>query len=406
MIGQERYHWSAMAFSDIHLRTRLGEAASLAARFAVRAEQHDREASFPTENLEALRAAGWPRLSVPQHLGGWGGGLLDAVRLLRTLGSGCGSTALAYAMHVQTLGTAAGRPWSGDAFQRLCADVVARGAWVNSCASEPDLGSPSRGGLPRTVARKERGGWRITGRKNFASLAPVLDWAIIPAALEGEEQVIGRFLVPAARLHVEETWDAMGMRATGSHDIVLTDAELDSEALLYRESAAATGDRDPAAGAWFTLCFCAVYLGVADAALAESVRYAQLRVPTALGRAIGSLEPVQRRLGAAQLALRVAGSFLDGVAGAWDLAPVDARPALGADVLAAKLQVASAAVSAVDQCLHVVGGPAMRRDLALERRFRDVRAVLFHPPTEDQGLALLGRLALARDRVPESPRTV
>ena len=68
---------------------------------------------------------------------------------------------------------------------------------------------------------------------------------------------------------------------------------------------------------------------------------------------------------------------------------------LGAMVGAAKLQVAEAAVSAVDHCLHVLGGPSMRRDLPLERRFRDVRAVFFHPPTQDQGLALLGRLTLA-----------
>lgn len=366
----------------------------MAARFAARAEVHDRDASFPVENLEVLRAAGWAGMSVPAHWGGWGAGLADAVRLLRALGAGCGSTALAYAMHVQTLGTAGARPWSGEAFQRLCADVVARGAWVNSCASEPELGSPSRGGLPRTIARAVDGGWRITGRKNFASLAPVLDWAIIPAALEGEDQVIGRFLVPAERLRVEETWDAMGMRATGSHDIVLQDVPVGPEALLYRESAA-PGERDPAAGAWFTLCFSAVYLGVADAALRESARYARWRVPSALGRPIGSLEPVQRRLGTADLALRVAGSFLEAVAAAWDGAPASGRPGLGADVLAAKLQVGSAAVSAVDHCLQVVGGPSMRRDLPLERRFRDVRAVLFHPPTEDQGLALLGRLAMA-----------
>ncbi|HQZ69874.1 MAG TPA: acyl-CoA dehydrogenase family protein [Anaerolineae bacterium] len=377
------------------LTRRLREAADLAAEFAMRAPAHDRDGSFPVENLQILRAAGWAGLAVPSRWGGWGAGLADAVRLLRTLGGGCGSTALSYAMHVQTLGTAPARQWSGDAWPRLCADVVARGAWVNSCASEPELGSPSRGGLPRTVARPVAEGWLISGRKNFASLAPALDWAIVPAALAGEDGAIGRFLVPMARLRIEETWDAMGMRGTGSHDLILEDAAVGQEALLYRESAAAPGARQPVAGAWFTLCFSAVYLGVADAALAGSARYALDRVPTALGKPIGSLEAVQRRLGAADLGLRVAGAFLERVAGAWDLADEAARLDLGADVVAAKLQVAEAAVSAVDHCLHVLGGPSMRRDLPLERRFRDVRAVFFHPPTQDQGLALLGRLTLA-----------
>ena len=384
-----------MPLAALELDRRLREAAALAADFASRAADHDREGSFPQENLALLRGAGWAALSVPHEWGGWGAGLADAVRLLRALGAGCGSTALAYAMHVQTLGSAAGRGWSGDAWPRLCADVVARGAWVNSCASEPELGSPSRGGLPHTTALPVAGGWVISGRKNFASLAPALDWAIVPAALQGEALGIGRFLVPVARLRIEETWNAMGMRATGSHDIVLENVVVGPEALLYRESAAAPGPRQPAAAAWFTLCFSAVYLGVADAALRGSALYALQRVPTALGKPIGSLDAVQRRLGAASLSLRVAGTFLERVASEWDAGDAAQRGTLGADVVAAKLQVAEAAVSAVDHCLHVLGGPAMRRDLPLERRFRDVRAVLFHPSTEDQGLALLGRLALA-----------
>lgn len=391
-----------MALSEPDLRRRLPEAAALAAEFGARAALHDRDGSFPFENLERLRAAGWAGLSVPADRGGWGAGLADAVRLLRALGGGCGSTALAYAMHVQTLGTASSRSWSGESWPRLCQEVVARGAWVNSCASEPELGSPSRGGLPQTVARTTDNGatWRIDGRKNFASLSPILDWAIIPAALADEPQTIGRFLVPADRLTVVETWDAMGMRATGSHDLVLDGAIVDGDALLYRESAAAPGPRQPVAGSWFTLCFSAVYLGVAEAALRDCAQYARSRVPTALGRPIADLDAVQRRIGAAHLGLRVAGSFLERVAedlDASDRTAADPRSveSLGADVVAAKLQVAEAAVAAVDHVLHVLGGPSLRRDLTLERRFRDVRAVLFHPPAQDQGLALLGRQVLA-----------
>lgn len=383
-----------MGIPEVDRLRRAREARDLARRFAASAERHDREASFPHENFALLRAAGWPALSVPAAAGGWGAGLADAVSLLQLLAQGCGSTALAFAMHVQTLGTAAGRGWSAGAHEALCRDVVARAAWVNSCASEPELGSPSRGGLPRTLAVPAPGGWRIDGRKTFASLAPVLDWVIVPAALQGEEAGIGRFLVPAAALTVVETWDAMGMRATGSHDLVLEGVTVPEQALLYRETARAPGPLEARAGAWFTLCFSAVYLGVADAAVDEAARYALRRVPTALGRPIAQVEAVQRQVGEADLLLRAARSQLQGLAASWDRADEGERAGLGPEIVALKLHLAEAVVAAVDLSARVMGGASLQRG-RMERSLRDVRAVLHHPPATDQGLALLGRLRLA-----------
>lgn len=370
------------------------EARDLARHFAASAERHDREASFPHENFAQLRAAGWPSLAVSAAAGGWGAGLADAVSLLERLAGGCGSTALAFAMHVQTLGTTAGREVSRGAFAELCRRVVDEGAWVNSCASEPELGSPSRGGLPRTVARPVPGGWRIDGRKTFASLAPVLDWVIVPAALQGEEDGIGRFLVPAAALTVVETWDAMGMRATGSHDLVIEGVTVPAGALLYRETARAPGPLEARAGAWFTLCFSAVYLGVADAAVDEAARHALRRVPTALGRPIAQVEAVQRQLGEADLLLRAARSQLQRLAASWDQAQDGERAGLGPEIVALKLHLAEAVVAAVDLAARVMGGASLQRG-RMERCLRDVRAVLHHPPAADQGQALLGRLRLA-----------
>lgn len=399
----------------------LAVADRLTARFEARAAEHDREASFPHANIADLRAVGWPGLSVPTEFGGQGAGLLDAVRAHEHLARGDGSTALAVAMHVQTIGTeAASRRWPAAAFEAVCRSAVDDGALVNSCATEPELGSPSRGGLPRTTAVRTADGWRIDGRKTFASLAPALDWVIVPAAIEedgegktgldggaareghggraGQEDAIGRFLVPrAAGWTIEENWDPMGMRATGSHDLVLRSVDVPDSALLYRESAAAPDPHRATANAWFTLVVAGVYLGVAAAGQAAAMRYVEARVPTALGKPLSTLESVQRRLGRAELDLRAARAMLYAVAGAWDEHPAG-RPDLGSDVVAAKLFVSNRAVAVVEQAMRVVGGAAMRRDLPLERIFRDVRAALYHPPSDDQGLALLGRIALDRAR--------
>lgn len=365
--------------------------------FRARAADHDRDASFPHENIDDLRAAGWPGLAVPRPFGGQGAGLLETVTAHEHLARGDGSTALAVAMHAQTLGTEANsRRWPAEAFEAVCRRAVEDGALINSCATEPELGSPSRGGLPKSTAVRVDDGWRIDGRKTFASLSPVLEWVIIPAAIEGEAETIGRFLVPrAAGWSIVENWDPLGMRATGSHDIVLEDVTVPESALLYRESAAAPDPHRATANAWFTLVVAGVYLGVAAAGQEAAMRYAHSRVPTALGQALSTLEAVQRRLGQAELDLRAARAMLYTVAGRWDDHP-DARPDLGSDVVAAKLFVSNRSVAVVEQAMRVVGGAAMRRDLPLERHFRDVRAALYHPPSDDQGLALLGRIALDR----------
>jgi alkylation response protein AidB-like acyl-CoA dehydrogenase len=370
---------------------------ALAARFAERAPEHDRAGSFPHENIADLRAAGWPALTVPTRLGGLGAGLLDTVTALERLAAGDGSTALGIAMHLQTLGAASEtEAWPEDQFAAVCRAAVADGALVNACASEPELGSPSRGGLPRTTAVRDGVGWRLTGLKNFASLSPALDYFIIPAALAGETDAIGRFLVPRGPgLTIVENWDPMGMRATGSHDVVLTDVVVPNAALLYRQSAAAPDPYRATLNTWFTLSVTAVYFGVALGACAAAVRYAHGRVPTALGRPIATLDTVQHRLGQADLTLRAARALLHGTAQAWDARPGE-RAALAGDVVAAKVFVTNAAIDATDQAMRVVGGAAMRRDLPLERFYRDVRAGLYHPPSDDQALALLGRLALER----------
>jgi len=406
-----------MPLAPPDLTRRLAQADDLAARFAARAAEHDRTGAFPHANIADLRAAGWPALPVPTAHGGAGAGLGDLVRLVERLAAGDGSTALAFTMHLQTIGSAAdGRGWAEARFAEVCHAVVTSGALVNACASEPELGSPSRGGLPKTVARRSGSVWAITGRKTFASLAPVLDYLVIPAALEGEAGAIGRFLVPRGEgVRVVETWDAMGMRATGSHDVVLEDVNVHEDDLLYRQSAAAPDPHQSNANAWFTLTVTSVYLGVAAAAHDAALRYAHERVPTALGRPIATVEAIQRRLGRAELDLRVARAYLYQVADDWDRAAGDAdrRSALGGDIVGAKLHATNAAIAVVEEAMRVAGGAAMRRGWALERCYRDVRAGIYHPPSDDQGLALLGRLALravgaaggaADHRGPDSPR--
>jgi alkylation response protein AidB-like acyl-CoA dehydrogenase len=377
----------------------------LAATFAVRAADHDRNGTFPYENFADLKTAGFPALVVPAGLGGWDASLLEAIMTMETLAVGDGSTALSFTMHVHTLGAAAEmRSWPQPLFEDVCTAAVERGALINAVASEPELGSPSRGGKPKTTATPVPGtsgrpvAWLLNGHKTYASMSPALDYMIIPALLLDGSERIARFLVPVqppdgGEVRIVETWDSLGMRSTGSHDVLLHNVCLPDAHIIERDDGAKTG-KGGAGAAWFMLTVSAVYLGVGQAALNAAVGYARSRVPTALGKPIAEVEAIQRHLGQANLLLHQGRLILYGAAELWDRHP-QRQDDLHPTVALAKVTVTNNAITALDHCMRAVGGAAMTRTLPLERYYRDVRAGLNHPINDDAAYVMLGKLALA-----------
>ena len=272
--------------TDLHSRPlpfpkteRQAEFMELAERLAViahqHAAQHDREGSFPFETYDVIRASGYLALTVPEALGGRGANPLELSLAQERLSRADGSVGLSSWMHLGTIARqSVTRTWPDEVFQRVCRDIVERGALINSAASEPAMGSPSRGGLPATTATRVEGGWLLNGRKSWASLAPALDYIIVMTTVEdpGEPPRRANFLVtaPTPGLRIEPTWDTVGMRATGSHDIVLEDVFASDGARLPTEEAAGSGDPR----IW-TVVSGAVYLGIGVAARDFAVDFAR-----------------------------------------------------------------------------------------------------------------------------------
>src|SRR5262249_10216534 len=150
-------------------RALVDRARALAERFAARAARHDREASFPFDNFADLHREGFLTLALPRDLGGAGLSIYDFCLLQETLAHGCGATALATNMHWYNLG--GGLHLFTESFRRRVAKAVSgEGALVASSISEPGASL----GAPQVVARKVGGGYRVTGRKYFCTLAPAL----------------------------------------------------------------------------------------------------------------------------------------------------------------------------------------------------------------------------------------
>jgi alkylation response protein AidB-like acyl-CoA dehydrogenase len=372
----------------------------LAARFAERAATHDRDGSFPAENFAELRAAGLLALTVPQEHGGAGLNVLEYARVLERIAWGDASTALALGMHLSTIGLLAeGQLWA-ERLPELFRAVVAEGALLNAAQAEPELGSPSQGGIPMTTARREdSGAWRVTGRKIYTTGAPGLRYFLTLAAIEapGEPLRVGTFLVPhdAPGVRIERTWDALALRASGSDDLVLADALLPADALLESRPLGAPDPRGALGLPWSAVTLATVYTGVALAARDEAAHFAATRIPTGLGRPIGELPAVRLKLGEIEQLLLVSRRLIYGLARDWVETPM-LRSALRGQMALVKSVATNNAVRVTDLALRIAGGAGLQRTLRLERLFRDARAGLVNAPLDDVTLQNAGAAAVER----------
>lgn len=368
-------------------RERLKKVEALAATFAGRADKHDREGSFPFDNFADLRKAGYLKLTVPAEHGGDGIGLYELVQLQERLAYGDGATALAAGWHIgQIFHYRESAKWQPDLFAELCQAVVRDGVMINTFASEAATGSPSRGGKPGTVAIRADGGWRMTGRKTFSTLSPILDRFVVSAYVP-EEDAVSEFLVMRSeQVSLIETWDTLGMRATGSHDVVLDGAFVPAEHRIL-------GQGVDDGGGWL-LHIPACYIGIAFAARDCALEFARSYQPNSIGKPIATLPAVQASIGEMELGLRSARTILYAAAERWDKEP-SLRPSMRPELGLAKYTATNNAIRVVDLAMRIVGGASLSRSLPLERYYRDVRAGLHNPPMDGTVIQSLAADALA-----------
>ncbi|MCA9858611.1 MAG: acyl-CoA/acyl-ACP dehydrogenase [Thermomicrobiales bacterium] len=366
----------------------------LAAIAAANADRHDRDNTFPFDTYDALKESGYLALAVPEEFGGFGATPLELMLGQQRIGWGDGSVGLSSTMHhLQTAGVASNMQWPPELRERVLRDVVEHGALINSIASEPDLGSPSRGGLYKTTATRDGDHWVIDGRKTFSTLSPALTWGVVLlTVIDGDtEPTRGTFLVKmdSPGIRVDYTWDTMAMRATGSNDVIFDHVIVPDGNRLPQAPGLPAGDLGP-----WNLIGSAVFLGIATAARDFAVDFARNRRPTAQGgRAIAELQTVQHRVAQMELLLLQANSVLYGTAELAQRLPEE-RKSFGWRFAASKYVATNNAIAVTDQAMRVVGSVGLFRSNPLERYFRDVRAGTGNPPMDDVALTTIGKSAL------------
>lgn len=360
---------------------------------AAAAVRHDRDASVPHGSLDLLRGAGLLALTVPEAAGGDGAGLRCAAQVVARVGAACPATALILAMqYLKHAALARSAAWPDTVRLRVQRDAVTAGALINALRVEPELGSPTRGGLPATVARRTADGWRVSGHKRYATGGAALGWLEVYCRTDEAEPRVGVLLVPAGAPGIEivERWDQLGLRGSGSHDFLFQDVAVPADYAIGLVLPAEARGPDAAQMVWNAVLVPAVYTGVARAACDWTLDFLQRRAPTNLGAPLASLPRVQEAVGQIEGLLAANTRITEALALATDAGETPSATEAGA----LKVLMAENAVRAVEHCTLLAGNHAHDRANPLERHWRDVQCARMHAPAIDAAHLAAGRAAL------------
>lgn len=342
-------------------------ARALGAVFARRADESADEDRFVADNYAMLKSSGLVEAGVPREFGGGGANADELAAILRALAYHCGSTALAFAMHTHQVAIPAWR-WTyqkAAPVEPLLKRIANERIILLSSGGSDWIGGSGK-------AEKVEGGYAINARKVFTSGAPMGDLLMTGAVLEadGEEPMVLHFGIPMSSPHVKvlDNWRTLGMRGTGSHDVLIEGHVVPDGAVAMRRKA---GEWHPVFQIIATIAFpliYAVYVGVAESARDLAIDLARKKRP---------------------------GKHAIELAGRMDTELAGARMALESMLAAIRLNAPSAqtinqvmigrqlagrhAIAAVEYAMELAGGAGFYRAAGLERRFRDIQAARYHP---------------------------
>jgi alkylation response protein AidB-like acyl-CoA dehydrogenase len=345
------------------------------------AAEVDASGTFPRPAVRALGEAGVLGLVSARELGGQGGGMREAAAVVERLAGACASTAMVTVMHY--CGTAVLEAHGPESVRR----EVAAGRHLTTLAFS-EVGSRSHFWAPLSSATAGDGGVALDARKSWVTSAGEADsyvWSSRPVSADGASTL---WLVPAGApgLEVAGAFDGLGLRGNASRPITAGGVRVPLEARLGPDG----GGFDVMMGVvlpWFQVLSAAFSIGLAESAIQKTARHATATRFEHLGQTLAD-QPVNRyhiarmRLQADQ----ARGLLLD------TLAAVEAgRPDAMLRVLEAKPAASEAAVAVTDLAMRVCGGAAFRREVGVERNFRDARAATVMAPTTDVLYDFIGK---------------
>lgn len=367
----------------------VGLAREVSAPFAKRTMAYDKDAAFPEDNFRELKAAGLHKMTVPKRYGGYGlwgeGGYLPYYLALSEIARNCSSTAQLLQVHNHGVGIVAGNGTRAQ-LDRYMPGVAEGGDLYASCGSEASVRVSGPERFDSTLKRAEHG-FLLNGFKGFASVAPAADYYVIWTLLSGTTRMDEGMvfaMVPKGRsgVRLENNWDTLGMRATVSWNIHLTDVAVDDAEVI-----GGPGDwvqKDPRT---FTLGFASNHLGQTKAIYDYVLAYLSKRPD------LKASQVVLYQLGEAEARISAVESIMARAARTWEAGDFDEAERLSMQTL---FLAKDAGIWLANKAFEICGARATFNDTPLGLFYRDLRTFTLHF-REDRLLQMLAGAALGEE---------
>lgn len=348
---------------------------------APHATEVDRHAEFPDKAVAALAEAGLLALTVPAEHGGAGLGLSAAADVVRQLATACGSTAMVVVMHYSAVAVlvAVDRP-------DVLAEIAAGRHLTTLAFSE--VGSRSHFWAPLGTASAVGDQVRLDANKSWVTSASRADsyvWSSRPLAAPGEMSL---WLVRtgAPGLVVGAEFDGLGLRGNDSRRVTATDLRVPRDALLGADG----HGLDLATSAvlpWFLLLNASASVGLMSAVTRETAEHLTRTRLRHLDRSLAQQAESRALLARMRIETDRTAALVQTALTAVQEERADALVL----ALEAKAAADGGAAEVADLGMTACGGAAFRRELGIERRFRDSRAARVMAPTTSALLDFIGR---------------
>jgi len=372
------------------------------------AEKCDRENKFPKENFDVIKSYQLQALLIPKEYGGWGLNFFQYQKCLARLAQSCASTASAFNMHNIVIGSVADykldklpvevRERIERQIKHLFKLVVEDKKIFAAATTEPGIGA--RFSQVKTYFQKTDDGYILHGKKSFVTMASYADYYLVLANKKpvNNEPVnvhsLSYFLVPknAIGVKINETWDVLGMRGTGSHEVIFDQVKLPFEAVFMGREGFALSKvmREPH---WITGGYLGVYLGIMEAIFNFTKNYICTRSDYESKTGLAFKPLIQARIGDMYMLMNNARLNVYEAAEKVMRDPADITTHQA--VYAAKYVLGETMPCLAHMALRTCGGSSISKSFALERYLRDASCGGLMPAVSDMCQTFLGQSVLA-----------
>lgn len=341
----------------------------------------DKNGSFPRAAIEALGKAGLLGLMSSKDVGGMGLGLAEASKVVETLAQACPSTAMIVTMHY-----CATAVLEKDGSLELRKEI-AQGKHLSTLAWS-EVSSRSHFWAPTSTARKEQGGYIVDGKKTMVTSSYEADsyvWSSKSVSGNGPSTM---WLVKKDNpgLQRAQAFDGLGLRGNASAPMASDSMKLSESAMLGQDG----GGFDTMIGVvlpLFSTLNASCSLGIMEASLAAAIKHVSGNKFEHLNSALADLPTIRAYLAKARISADMVRTLRDDTVAALK----DNRPDAMLRVMQVKAAAADTALDVTETTMRVCGGAAFRKDVGIERFFRDARAAHIMAPTSDVLFDFIGK---------------